>query len=208
MWAVRVHRIRSNNSISCPCLPLGILYRPCLTLQPAGGLGMPECSFRRVLEDQLLCSNEWKLRGHFRDLALRRTSQRLSFEKDQPLLPGRNRRDEQALTPAPSSCSAVGPEGMPSDLHSSLPLPAGIDTEEGTLHTHATFLFSTEQVLGSCQSLILPSQVVYILGCSSRPGLASAVLEMRSLGALGCRMDGAFRPVHLLCSSGSGSHLL
>lgn len=35
---------------------------------------MPERSFRRVLEDQLLCSNEWKLHGHFRDLALRKAS--------------------------------------------------------------------------------------------------------------------------------------
>lgn len=35
---------------------------------------MPERSFRRVLEDRLLCSNEWKLRGHFRDLALRKAS--------------------------------------------------------------------------------------------------------------------------------------
>lgn len=47
-----------------------------------------------------------------------------------------------------------------------------------------------------------------IPGCSSRPGLASGVLEMRGLGVLGCRMDGAFRPGHLPCSSGFGSHLL
>lgn len=38
---------------------------------------MPECFYRLVPEDEL-CSNEWKLRDHFREIR---------FEKDQPILP-------------------------------------------------------------------------------------------------------------------------